>query len=253
MSSIVGVVPVRYGATRFPGKPLAPILNKPMLQWVMEGVSQSKKIQRRILATDDKRIADVATRLGYEVIMTESDLPSGSDRVWAAVQDLPYDIIVNIQGDEPLIRGDVLDSLIEQVENGNCDMATLGHELTEETLFSQQVAKVVSNHEGMALYFSRLPIPFSRRPFGEFSGAGAAKIPALKHIGIYAYKKSFLKAFCEQPPIGIEEAEGLEQLRALYLGAKLKVVKTAHDCWGVDIPTDVQKIEKIMMSQKNEK
>ena len=247
MSSIVGVVPVRYGATRFPGKPLAPILNKPMLQWVMDGVSQSKKIQRMIVATDHQGIADVAKKLGYEVIMTDSELPSGSDRVWAAAKDLPYDIVVNIQGDEPLIRGDVLDALIEQTESGSCDMATLGHELTEETLHSQQVAKVVMNHEGMALYFSRLPIPFSRRPFQDFK-----QIPCLKHIGIYSYRKSFLKRFCEQAPIGIEEAEGLEQLRALYLGGRIKVVKTAHDCWGVDIPSDVQKIENIMLSKKNE-
>lgn len=243
--SIVGVVPVRFGATRFPGKPLAPILNKPMLQWVLEGVAQSRKIQKIIVATDHDGIAEVAVKLGYPVKMTDSELPSGSDRVWAAVQDENYDIIVNIQGDEPLIRGDVLDALITEAERPDCDMATLGHELSEETLNSQQVAKVVMNNAGNALYFSRLPIPFSRRGYKEFS-----TLPCLKHIGIYAYKKQFLKKFCEQPPIGMEEAEGLEQLRALYLGARLKVVRTTHDCWGVDIPTDVQKIEKILLTRK---
>ena len=248
MNSVVGVIPVRFGATRFPGKPLAPILNKPMLQWVLEGVSQSQKIQKIIVATDHDEIASVAQKLGYEVRMTPSDLPSGSDRVWAAVKDLPYDIIVNIQGDEPLIRGDVLDTLVretELAENADCGAWTLGHELTEETLHSQQVAKVVLDQKGRALYFSRLPIPFSRRPFSEFKS-----IPCLKHIGIYAYRKSFLQKFCEQTPIGIEEAEGLEQLRALYLRGNIKIVKVEHDCWGVDIPSDVQKIEKILLANR---
>jgi len=219
-----------------------------MLQWVLEGVSQSKKINKIIVATDHAEIAAVATRLGYDVKMTHSDLPSGSDRVWAAVQDLPYDIVVNIQGDEPLIRGDVLDHLVEQtelLENADCGAWTLGHALTEETLHSQQVAKVVCDEKGRALYFSRLPIPFSRRSYTEFK-----TIPCLKHIGIYAYRKSFLKKFCEQVPIGIEEAEGLEQLRALYLRGNIKVVPVEHDCWGVDIPSDVQKIEKILSSRK---
>lgn len=247
MSSVVGVIPVRYGATRFPGKPLTLILNKPMLQWVLEGVSSSKKINKIIVATDHDGIAEVATKLGYDVRMTHPDLPSGSDRVWAAIQNDPYDIVVNIQGDEPLIRGDVLDHLVTQTElseNSDCGAWTLGHSLSEETLHSQQVAKVVMDEKGRALYFSRLPIPFSRKPFKDFQN-----IPCLKHIGIYAYRKNFLKKFCEQSPIGIEEAEGLEQLRALYLRGNIKVVKVEHDCWGVDIPSDVQKIEKIILSK----
>jgi 3-deoxy-manno-octulosonate cytidylyltransferase (CMP-KDO synthetase) len=216
-----------------------------MVQWVLEGVSQSQLIQKIIVATDHQGIADTVKKLGYEVAMTASELPSGSDRVWAAAREMNYDIIVNIQGDEPLIRGDVLDALISETMGEDCDMATLGHELSEETLNSQQVAKVVMNQYGQALYFSRLPIPFSRKKFGEYPA------PCLKHIGIYAYKKSFLKKFCEQAPVGMEETEGLEQLRALYLGGRIKVVKTSHDCWGVDIPTDVQKIEKILSSGRS--
>lgn len=251
MSSVVGVIPVRYGATRFPGKPLAQILNKPMLQWVLEGVSQSKKIDKIIIATDHDGIAEVATKLGCEVAMTHPDLPSGSDRVWAAVEKLKYDVVVNIQGDEPLIRGDVLDALVSAAQdpkNAEFDMWTLGHQITEETLNSQQVAKVTMGQNNRALYFSRLPIPFSRRPMSEFD---MANFPALKHIGIYAFRKNFLKTFCEQKPPGLEEAEGLEQLRALYIGAKIQIVKTEHDCWGVDIPTDIQKIEKILLSRKS--
>jgi len=216
-----------------------------MVQWVLEGVSQSKKIQKILVATDHQGIADSVKKLGYEVRMTASELPSGSDRVWAAIQEDPCDIVVNIQGDEPLIRGDVLDALISETEKDDCDMATLGHALSEETLHSQQCAKVVTNEKGNALYFSRLPIPFSRKAYNEFTN-----LPVLKHIGIYAYKKDMLRRFCAQSPIPLEEAEGLEQLRALYLGARLKVVKTQHDCWGVDIPSDVQKIEKILSGRK---
>jgi len=216
-----------------------------MVQWVLEGVSQSQRIQKILVATDHQGIADVVRKLGYEVAMTPSELPSGSDRVWAAARETNYDIIVNIQGDEPLIRGEVLDALIDETMKPDCDMATLGHELSEETLNSQQVAKVVMNSKGHALYFSRLPIPFSRKKYGEVAS------PCLKHIGIYAYKKDFLKKFCEQAPVGMEEAEGLEQLRALYIGGRIKVVKTTHDCWGVDIPSDVQKIEKIMSGKKS--
>lgn len=246
--SVVGVIPVRFGATRFPGKPLAPILGKPMLQWVLEGVSQSRKIDKIIVATDHEEIAAVARKLGYAVKMTHPDLPSGSDRVWAAIQDEPCDVVVNIQGDEPLIRGDVLDDLVSQTQDpaqNEVVMWTLGHALTEETLNSQQVAKVVVNQEHEAIYFSRLPIPFSRKPLSEFKS-----IPCLKHIGIYAFRKEFLKKFCDQSSIGIEEAEGLEQLRALYLRARLKVLKVDHDCWGVDIPSDVQKIERLLQQRK---
>jgi 3-deoxy-manno-octulosonate cytidylyltransferase (CMP-KDO synthetase) len=247
LSSVVGVIPVRFGATRFPGKPLAPILKKPMLEWVLKGVSQSKKIDEIMVATDHEGIAEVAVQLGYKVKMTDSDLPSGSDRVWAAIAEENFDIVVNIQGDEPLIRGDVLDALVTEAQseaNKDFDMWTLGHELTHETLMSQQCAKVVVGKQNQALYFSRLPIPFSRKSYEEFQ-----TIPCLKHIGIYAYHKKFLKRFCDEAPPGIENAEGLEQLRALYLGGRVQVVKTNHDCWGVDIPSDIQKIEKILLSQ----
>lgn len=218
-----------------------------MLEWVLEGVSQSQKITDIMVATDHDGIAEVAEKLGYKVAMTDPDLPSGSDRVWAAVQDKNYDIIVNIQGDEPLIRGDVLDALVSaaQEKNSEFDMWTLGHELTQETVNSQQVAKVVMGLNNRALYFSRLGIPFSRKSLDQFQ-----TIPALKHIGIYAFRKEFLKRFCEQKPPGIEEAEGLEQLRALYMGGKIQVVKTEHDCVGVDIPTDIQRVEKVLISRK---
>lgn len=247
MSSVVGVIPVRYGATRFPGKPLAPILGKPMLQWVLEGVSQSQKLKQIIVATDHEDIAQLAKKLGYEYKMTDSQLPSGSDRVWQAVQDIDCDIVLNIQGDEPLIRGDVLDELINKIEatsDQHIKMWTLADEIIEEALSSPQAVKIVLDRDNCALYFSRFAIPYSRQRWG-----GSTVGSCLKHIGIYAYRKKFLKEFCQQEPISLEKAEGLEQLRALYLGARIQVVKVDYESWGVDVPEDVKKIES-MLSKK---
>ncbi|MCC6137732.1 MAG: 3-deoxy-manno-octulosonate cytidylyltransferase [Bdellovibrionaceae bacterium] len=244
MSRVIGVIPVRFGATRFPGKPLAQILGKPMVEWVLRGAAECKQLSEIIVATDHEGIADVVRKLGYPVAMTPSDLPSGSDRVWHAVKDIDCDVVLNIQGDEPLIKGETLDAIVNSAlndKNEKYSMWSLAHELTEDTLFSQQVAKVVLDRDDCALFFSRLPIPYSRKKFGEVSPA-----PCLKHIGIYGFRKKFLGEFCAQPMVPAEEAEGLEQLRALYLGAKIKMVKVQDDCWGVDLPQDVQKIEALL-------
>lgn len=244
MSRVVGVIPVRFGATRFPGKPLAMIAGKPMVEWVLKGAAECKQIDELIVATDHDGIAEVVRKLGYSVAMTPSDLPSGSDRVWHAVKDMDCDIVLNIQGDEPLIKGETLEAILKSAladQEQKYQMWTLAHELSEETLFSQQVAKVVLDRDDCALFFSRLPIPYSRKKYGEVTPS-----PCLKHIGIYGFRKKFLGEFCAQPMVPAEEAEGLEQLRALYLGAKIKIVKVKDDCWGVDIPEDVQKIESLM-------
>ncbi len=241
----VGVIPARFGSTRFPGKPLELIANKALLEWVIEGARQSRKLTSLIVATDDERIAALARNRGLDVAMTASDLPTGTDRVWQAVRDREADVVINIQGDEPLIEGHILDSLIEPFESDpTLEMATLGRTLNEEALLSSNTAKIVLNAKSEALYFSRLPIPYSRFPANEdLSGA-------LKHIGIYAFKKSFLEKFCAQEPTFLEKAESLEQLRALYLGARIRVVKVEHDSWGVDSPGDVQKIEKMLETRR---
>ena len=239
MSKVVACIPVRYGAQRFPGKPLAKILNKPMIQWVVEGVSQSQKIQRIVVATDDPRIADVAAKLSVDVVMTDSDLPSGTDRVWQAIQDGDEDGIINIQGDEPLIEGALIDQMADfMMSDSPWDMVTLGRPMTAEALESPNTAKIVTDKNDYALYFSRLPIPYSREKATEgFSGC-------MKHIGIYGYRRSFLQQFCEQPVVELEKREGLEQLRALYLGARFKVLKVDYESWGVDTPEDIAKVEE---------
>lgn len=263
----VGVIPARWGSTRFPGKPLALINGKPLLQWVIEGARTSRKLREICVATDDARIADLARECGARAVMTASELPTGTDRVWQAVRDIDGDVILNIQGDEPLIEGALLDRLVEPFEqDASVEMATLGRSLDEEALKSPHTAKIVLNAREEALYFSRLPIPFSR-----ISGEASALNPehperkevsslngvslngvVLKHIGIYGYRRAFLERFCRQAPTCLEQLEGLEQLRALYLGARIRVVRVEHDSWGVDTPGDVQKIEKLM-SEKREK
>jgi 3-deoxy-manno-octulosonate cytidylyltransferase (CMP-KDO synthetase) len=237
----VGVIPARWASTRFPGKPLALIAGKPLLQWVIEGARTSRKLKQIVVATDDERIAALAEKCGVKPIMTASDLPTGTDRVYQAALQTGGDVIVNIQGDEPLIEGSLLDSLVAPFDSEpGMQMATLGKALSPEGLASANIVKIVLNRRDEALYFSRFPIPYSRVPAGDrIEGA-------LQHIGIYAYRMEFLKSFCSQEPTHLEQSESLEQLRALYLGARIKVVRVEHDSWGVDTPEDVQKIERIL-------
>ena len=254
---IIGVIPARFGSTRFPGKPLKLVAGKPLLQWVVEAAKTSKKLTQVWVATDDDRIAQLAKTLDVKVAMTESELPTGSDRVWQAVKNTSAEIIVNIQGDEPLLQGELLDSLVQPlIDDRQLEMATLGRPLDEEALLSQNTAKIVLNARHEAIYFSRFPIPFSRQKWSAkptdagLQGVNDFSGTVLKHVGLYAYRKSFLEKFCAQKPVGVEILESLEQLRALYLGARIKVVRTEHESWGVDTPEDVAKIEAMIASRK---
>lgn len=241
---VVGVIPCRYGSTRFPGKPLAMISGKPMLEWVLEGVTSSRLVKDFIVATDHPEISALAKNLGFKVAMTHSDLPSGSDRVWAAIENEEIDVALNIQGDEPLITGECIDALAQPFfDDPDLEMATLGRQLKPGDLESKTTAKIILNYRHEALYFSRCPVPYTRQNQHEAPGA------CLKHIGLYAYKKSFLHKFCCEPPVAIERAEGLEQLRALYLGARIRVIEVDHDSWGVDVPEDIIKIETKLKSR----
>ena len=240
---IIGVIPARYGSTRFPGKPLVSLLGKPLIQWTIEGSRKSSLLDELIVATDDKRIHDVARGCGADVAMTASDLPSGSDRIYAAIKDIDCDVVVNIQGDEPLVTGALIDRLAQVfVDDPTMDMATLAHPISEEDLQSRNAVKVILNCKDEAIYFSRFPIPYSRVTAQELG----SETVCLKHIGMYAYSKKFLQRFCASPPAMIEQGESLEQLRALYLGAKIKVVRVAEASIGVDTPEDLVKLEKML-------
>lgn len=247
MQEVIAVIPVRYGAQRFPGKPLAKIGTKPMIQWVVEGVSRSQIIKKIIVATDDQRIADACAHLPVKIAMTDSALPSGSDRVYQACKEENAELVINIQGDEPLIDGAIIDLMAHYMRTENeWEMVTLGRAMTAEALVSPNTAKIVVNQFGKALYFSRFPIPYSReKNLEDLSGC-------LKHIGIYGYKKTFLKKFCETPVQSMERLEGLEQLRALYLGARIQVLKADYESWGVDTPDDLVVVEEILRKRNGQ-
>lgn len=240
--SVIGVIPARYASTRFPGKPLVSIAGKEMIAWVIQGAKTSQLLQEVWVATDDERIAKVAEREGAKVAMTDPSLPSGTDRIWAATQKIDCEIVINIQGDEPLVSSAWIDSLAEPlIEEPQLEMATLAHPLNDEEVQSLNSVKVVMDQSNNALYFSRFPIPYSRDNAKQMGYRGA-----LKHIGMYGYRKSFLKTFCAAPQAELEKAESLEQLRALYLGAKIRVVPVQERSFGVDTPEDLIKVEEIL-------
>ena len=241
---IIGVIPARFGSVRFPGKPLFEIAGKPLLQWVLEGSAQSQLLSEIIVATDDERIAKLTQKCGFRAIMTDSSLASGTDRVWQAAQKIEADVVLNIQGDEPLINGSLVD-LLAGVFTGSGtapEMATLGHPLAEEELSSPSAVKVLLNQFGDAIYFSRFAIPYSRHDAKEVGGAMAC----LKHIGLYGFQKKFLEKFCAAPPALIEKGESLEQLRALYLGARIRVLQVEQGLQGVDTPHDAETVARLL-------
>jgi 3-deoxy-manno-octulosonate cytidylyltransferase (CMP-KDO synthetase) len=246
---VLGVIPARYASTRFEGKPLALIRGREMILWVCDGARQSRQLEEIWVATDDERIASVVRAAGFQAVMTDPALPSGTDRIQAALEknlQKKFDIVVNIQGDEPLISGALIDRLIEpMLQESSLEMATLAHTLSSDELKSVNAVKVVVNQRGEALYFSRFPIPFSRVQHEEKAPISCA----FKHIGMYAYRTSFLRQFCAAPQAEIEIHESLEQLRALALGARIKVVLVNERPWGVDTPQDLAKIEEILRSR----
>ena len=246
MSRVIGVIPARWASVRFPGKPLEKILDKEMIAWVIQGVRSAKLLNEVWVATDDERIAKVARRENVQVAMTDSDLPSGTDRIWAAIKNIDCDVVINIQGDEPLVSGAMIDALVAPLlKDAKIEMATLAQTISLEEFQSRNVVKVVVDQEGNALYFSRSGIPYTRDNAKHLELSGC-----LKHIGMYGYRKSFLKSFCAAPQAEIERAESLEQLRALFLGAKIKVVPIQERSWGVDTPEDLRKVEEFLRQGK---
>lgn len=244
MMRTIGVIPSRYGSTRFPGKPLCMICGKPMIQRVVEAVGKAAKLDEVIVATDDDRIAAAVGAFGGKAVMTPSDLPSGTDRVAMAATPLADDdIVINIQGDEPLIDPALIDMLATRMaDDPSWSMATAACPIASfDDLNAKSVVKVVLAADGAALYFSRLPIP-CRRDGDPDLASGLY----LRHLGIYAYRGAFLKRFVAAPPSPLEKTESLEQLRALEMGAKILVVKTSDTGIGVDTPEDVPRTEAVL-------
>ena len=237
---VIGVIPSRWGSTRFPGKSLHVILGKPLIGWVIEAVRRATRLDTLLVATDDVRIADAACSLGVQVAMTSPDHPSGTDRVAEAAGAAPDDIVLNIQGDEPLIDPALIDTLAARMAaDARWEMATAACPIADAgELASPHVVKVVLDRSDAALYFSRLPIPFRRD-----GPADLASGLYLRHLGIYAYRGRFLSRLVAEPPCALEETERLEQLRALHLGARIAVIRTGPMGVGVDTPDDVRYLE----------
>ncbi len=242
MGGVVGVIPARWGSSRFPGKSLAMIAGKPLIQRVVERCRLAKRLDDVLVATDDERIAHVVQSIGARYVMTRPDHPSGTDRIAEAVRGVPAEVIINIQGDEPLISPALIDQLSESFSEPALDMATAASPLTQaEDALNPNIVKVVTNQADCALYFSRAPIPFMRD--GQLTNAAMAD-HYWRHIGIYAYRRDFLERMVAEPPCALECLEKLEQLRALNMGGRIKVLRVNEPGLGVDLPEDVARVEE---------
>jgi len=244
--SIVAVIPARYGSTRFPGKSLAPIKGKPMIQWVYERTKRSSLLERVIVATDDERIRQAVMSFGGEAVMTSPAHATGTDRIAEVARRIPCDIVVNVQGDEPLINSDMIDEAVRPLAaDPAIPLGTLAKRITDPAEASDpNVVKVVCDARGFALYFSRAPIPWDRDGWAGRTSLKDLPLAGVryKHIGLYVYRREFLLAFAGMAQTPLEQTEKLEQLRALEHGHPIRVVVTEHESFGVDIPSDLGKI-----------
>ena len=240
MRTAAGIIPARYSASRFPGKPLAVISGKSLIQRVYEQAQKAQHLHQLIIATDDERIFSAAQAFGADVRMTSPDHPSGTERVAEVAEGLDAPIIINIQGDEPLLQGKMIDDLVLALQNDAIDMATLAVKVTEvDRIGDQNIVKVVVDKNGNALYFSRSPLPY--KPPDHFH----------QHIGIYGYQKEFLMKFRTLPVSRLEASEGLEQIRALENGYTIKIVPTPFQALSVDTPQDIIAVEKFLKKSSN--
>jgi 3-deoxy-manno-octulosonate cytidylyltransferase (CMP-KDO synthetase) len=242
----LGIIPARYASTRFPGKPLALIAGKPLIQRVVERCRQANSLSEIIVATDDTRIAEVA-RGFCRVEMTRPDHPSGSDRIAEVASRCECEAVVNIQGDEPLLEPSVIDAVAGALAQAEMSTAATPIRGTVE-YDNPNVVKVVVNAAGRALYFSRRTIPYLREAASRSANEQLAAFPFLKHLGIYGYRREALLRLVQFPMSPLEHAEKLEQLRALENGMQIAVVKVDYDSVGVDVPGDVERVEKLLSS-----
>ena len=242
MTEAVAIIPARYGSTRFPGKALADIHGKSLIRHVYERVSLSPAVSRVVVATDDDRIKREVEMFGGTAVMTSPDHVSGTDRVVEAAKITGGDIIVNVQGDEPLIDPELIDRVIENLVNDSeIVCSTAAFPITDKALYDDpNSVKVVCDLKGRALYFSRSPVPFFRD--SEFNRA-------FIHIGIYCFRKDFLDIYSELKPTTLETSEKLEQLRILENGYRIGVVVTEHNAIGVDTEEDLEKVRRLIKGE----
>ncbi|MBN1573661.1 MAG: 3-deoxy-manno-octulosonate cytidylyltransferase [Deltaproteobacteria bacterium] len=253
VAHVVAVIPARYDSVRFPGKVLALLDGRPIIEHVARRTAAAKTVNRIIVATDDRRIADRITDsikvFGAEVVMTSREHRTGTDRIGEAVENIRCDIVVNVQGDEAAIEPRAIDDAVRPlIDEPDLEMSTLSADIKEEgDLLSPNVVKVVIDKRGYALYFSRSPIPFCR----DNSAGGKMRFNpssslCKKHIGLYVFRRDFLDKYIRLPMTPLERAESLEQLRVLENGYRIKVINTEYDFVGVDSPEDLERLENLV-------
>ena len=252
---VVAVIPARYSSTRLPGKPLLEIAGKPLIVWVAEQARSASTVSRTIVATDDTRIADAASSAGFDVVMTRADHKTGTDRVAEVAHNLRADIIVNVQGDEPLIDPDTIDRAVNALLSDAAAQMSTTFEAIENAadVLNPSVVKVAFDKDGYATDFSRNPIPYPNQAVEKHGSLEAAlrQEPALlfsfkKHTGLYAYRRDFLLEFTRWPQSENEARESLEQLRALDRDVKIKVVEAASQSIGVDTEEDLERVRALV-------
>lgn len=238
MKKVWCLIPARFDSTRLPGKPLVVLAGKPMIQWVVEGARKAQRVERVLVATDDQRIVDVVTSFGGESVLTRADHPSGTDRIAEALGDARPDVVINLQGDEPLIDPAAIDQLAALFDADPApEMATLCTPMTSSEALDPAKVKVVYGEDHNALYFSRAPIPHPRE---------GGESPYHLHIGMYAYTPATLRRFVSLPQGKLENLEKLEQLRALEHGIPIRIAVTPYRSFGVDTPQDIQKVDRLL-------
>lgn len=253
MKNVTAIIPARYASTRFPGKPLALLQGRPMIQHVYQRVAAAELIDRVIVATDDQRILQAVARFGGEAVLTRADHPTGTDRLAEVAAQLDAELIVNVQGDEPLIHPQMIDQAVRPLlADPELQMGTLAGRLTRvDDFYSPNVVKVVKDAAGSALYFSRAPIPWPRDLSAEDFATRLPQLDLWRHIGLYVYRRQLLLDYPRWPETPLEKLECLEQLRALERGIRLYVAETEWDCHGVDTPADLVRVENLMNQKKN--
>ncbi|CAK7327632.1 unnamed protein product [Dovyalis caffra] len=242
-SRVVGIIPARYASSRFEGKPLVNILGKPMIQRTWERTKLATTLDHIVVATDDEKIAECCRGFGADVVMTSESCRNGTERCNEALQklDKKYDVVVNIQGDEPLIEPEIIDGIVKALQAApDAVFSTAVTSLKPEDAFDPNRVKCVVDNRGYAIYFSRGLIPYNK------TGKVNPQFPYLLHLGIQSYDTKFLKIYPELQPTPLQLEEDLEQLKVLENGYKMKVIKVDHEAHGVDIPEDVEKIETLM-------
>ncbi len=232
----VAIIPARYHSTRFPGKPLVLLKGKPLIQHVWERASKAKNIEKVLVATDNEKIGRIVKEFGGECIMTSQEHKSGTDRVAEVIEKMDFGIIVNVQGDEPMIEPMLVDRIVEVLNDERVPMASI-YEIWDdrELFFNPNIVKVVVDKDGFAIYFSRSPIPYSKDNSKFF-----------RHVGIYGYKKDVLLNLVRLPRSSLEIKENLEQLRAIENGIKIKMIESKKKTKGVDTPEDLMEVERLL-------